>query len=64
MAYGLNRRLFLENGPAVQAAAAHSRRSSKAFRAWAGLDAESRLALIEKALRTAANDSSALPIAL
>jgi hypothetical protein len=64
MAYGLNRRLFLENGPTLQAAAAHARSSSDAFRAWASLDAERRLALIEKTLRQAANDSNALPIAL
>jgi hypothetical protein len=64
MAYGLNPRLFVENGPAIHAAAAHSRSSSDAFRAWAGLDAEHRLELIEKALKEAANDSSELPIAL
>ena len=64
MAYGLNPRLFVENGPAIQAAAAHSRSSSDAYRAWAGLDADRRLALIEKALRSAANDSSELPVAL
>lgn len=62
--YGLNPRLFLENGPAVQAAAAHSRSHSDAYRAWAGLDAEHRLELIEKALHHAANDSAELPIAL
>ena len=64
MAYGLNPSLFIENGPAIQAAAAHARSSSDAFRAWAGLDAEHRLEMIEKALRKAANDSSALPIAI
>ena len=64
MAYGLNPRLFLENGPANQAAAVHSRSSTKAFRAWSGLDAEHRLALVERALRPAANDSVGLPIAL
>ena len=62
--YGLNPRLFLENGPAIQAAAAHSRSSSDAYRAWAGLDAEHRLELVEKALHPAANDSAHLPIAL
>jgi len=62
--YGLNPRLFLENGPAIQAAAAHSRSSSDAYRAWAGLDPEHRLKLIEQALRPAANDSTHLPIAL
>ena len=64
MAYGLNPRLFLENGPAIQAAAAHARSSSDAYRAWAGLDAEHRLELIEKALGKAANDSEELPLAL
>ena len=64
MAYGLDPGLFLENGPAVQAAAAHARSSSGAYRAWIGLDPERRLALVEKALRSAANDSSHLPLAL
>lgn len=64
MAYGLNPRLFVENGPAIQAAAAHARSSSDAYRAWAGLDADRRLALVEKALHPAANDSAQLPIAL
>ena len=64
MAYGLNPSLFLENGPAVQAAAAHARSHSDAYRAWVGLDAERRLALVEKALRSAANDISELPLAL
>lgn len=64
MAYGLNPRLFVENGPAIQAAAAHARRSSDAYRAWAGLDADRRLALVETALRPVANDIGKLPIAL
>jgi hypothetical protein len=64
MAYGLNSRLFLENGPAIQAAAAHARSSSSAFRAWSGLDPNRRLALVEKTLGRAANDSADLPIAL
>jgi hypothetical protein len=64
MAYGLDPRLFLENGPAIQAAAVHSRSSSHAFRAWSGLNSEGRLALVERALRPAANDSVDLPIAL
>ena len=51
MTYGLNPRLFLENGPAIQAAAAHARSSSDAYRAWVGLDAEHRLELVEQALR-------------
>ena len=64
MAYGLDSRLFLENGPAIQAAAVHARSSSNAFRAWSGLDADHRLALVERALHPAANDSVDLPIAL
>jgi hypothetical protein len=64
MAYGLDPRLFLENGPANQSAAAHSRSSSNSYRAWAGLDAEGRFELIEKALRNAANDRIGMPIAL
>lgn len=66
MAYGLNPRLFIENGPAIRAAQAHALSSSDAFRAWGGLDADKRLALIEKALHTAANDDGGddFPIAL
>jgi hypothetical protein len=64
MAYGLDPRLFLENGPANQAAAAHARSSTKAYRAWSGLDPDHRIALIERALRPAANDSAGLLIAL
>ena len=65
MAYGLNPRLFLENGPAIRAAEARESRSSDAFRAWRNLDADKRLSLIEKALRQPANDDEAdLPVAL
>ena len=64
MAYGLDPRLFLENGPANHAATVHARSSSNAFRAWSGLDADRRLALVERVLRPAANDSADLPIAL
>ncbi len=64
MTYGLNPRLFLENGPAIHAAAAHARSHSDAYRAWSGLDEEHRLELVERALHPAANDSAELPIAL
>jgi hypothetical protein len=66
MAYGLNSHLFIENGPAIHAAQAQARRSSDAFRAWGGLDADKRLALIEKALRKPANDDCGdhFPVAL
>jgi hypothetical protein len=66
MAYGLNPRLFIENGPAIRAAEALASSSSNAFRAWGGLDADKRLAIIEKALRKPANDVGGgdFPIAL
>ena len=63
MAYGLNRSLFIENGPAIRSAEALSSSSSNAFRAWSRLDAKRRLELVEKALKHA-NDRDGLPIAL
>jgi hypothetical protein len=66
MTYGLSPRLFVENGPAIRAAEAHLRSSSDTFRAWTGLDADRRLALVDKALGRPANDHGPddLPIAL
>ena len=64
MTYGLNRSLFIENGPAIQSAEALSRSSSDAFRAWTAIDADHRFKLVEKALREPANDCDGLPIAL
>jgi hypothetical protein len=64
MAYGLNPRLFIENGPTLRAAQAHALSSSDAYRAWRGLDAERRLAVVEQALRAPANDLDGFPIAL
>jgi len=65
MTYGLERRLFVENGPAVRASEARVARSSTIYRAWRELDADRRIAMIERALRPAANDSiDAYPIAL
>ena len=58
MTYGLSPQLFVENGPAVQAArSVAARRPSSGFLAWRNLDAERRLALIEDALAGAANDN-------
>ena len=63
MTYGLGTRLFIENGPAAQAAQALETRS--AARPWRALTAEGRLALIETALRPPANDLiDAYPLAL
>ncbi|WP_310467784.1 hypothetical protein [Sphingomonas sp.] len=65
MAYGLNTRLFVENGPANQAAEALSHSSSNAFRAWQSADRERRFALVQSALKTPANDvGDGFPIAL
>ena len=55
--YGLNPRLFLENGPAIQAAAAHARSSSDAYRAWAGLDAEHRTLIIGRGMKAGSTRS-------
>jgi len=64
MPYGLNPRLFVENGPAIHAGA-RARRSSVAFRAWRNLDAERRLAIVEEALRPANDEGpDGYPIAL
>ena len=63
MTYGLGTRLFIEHGPAAMAAEALESRS--AGRSWRALTAETRLALIEKALRPPANDLiDAYPLAL
>ena len=64
MAYGLNPRLFIENGPAVKAAEAQSMRSSTVYRAWRRLDEERRLAVVEIALKPANDVIDAYPLAL
>ena len=65
MAYGLNSRLFIENGAAIQAADALARSSSIPFHAWKRFVRERRLALVEKALKLPANDDcDGYPIAL
>ena len=65
MAYGLDPRLFVENGPAVTAAEAHAARSSAMFRAWRDLEPERRLDMVERALRPANDDCpDGYPIAL
>lgn len=65
MAYGLDLRLFVENGPAVTAAEAHGPRSSAIYRAWRELAPERRLDLVERALEPAnENAPDGYPIAL
>ena len=65
MAYGLNRKLFVENGPALTAADQQSPRSSTVLRAWRRLDGDRRLAVVERALRPANDDGiDGYPLAL
>jgi len=66
MAYGFEGRLFLEDGPAVHAERARYPRSTQTARVWRSLNEASRLELVEKTLKRAANDDmpDGLPIAL
>jgi hypothetical protein len=65
MAYGLDLRLFVENGPAVTAAEGHGARSSEIYRAWRKLEPQRRLDLVERALKPANDDTpDGYPIAL
>jgi hypothetical protein len=62
MPYGLSTALFVENGPAVQAAQVIETRSTA--RTWRGLTADCRLALVEHALKPANDVIDAYPLAL
>ena len=64
MAYGLNPRLFIENGPAVTAAEAQGPRASMVYRGWRGLKPEHRLAIVESALKPANDVIDGYPLAL
>lgn len=66
MAYGLEGRLLLEDGPAIHAGRADFARSARAARAWRDLSAQTRLELVERALEKPANDDmpDGLPVAL
>ena len=65
MAYGLNPRLFVENGPTVEAQRARDISSTDSFRAWRKLNIDRRFALVEGALKSPANDLlDSFPIAL
>lgn len=66
MAYAFEAGLFLENGPAIHAERARKSRSTRLARAWKSLSNESRLEIVEKALRAPANDDlpDGLPVAL
>lgn len=62
MAYGLNTRAFIEDGPSELVARADAQRSTA--RAWRVLDERRRLALIECALRPANDCFDSFPLAL
>jgi hypothetical protein len=65
MAYGPNPQSFPENGASVHAADALARSSRMAFRTWRTLDEERRLALVDTALRTPAEEmADGYPVAL
>jgi hypothetical protein len=65
MSYSLNPQLFVENGPAVQAAKVAAARPSTRFRAWRKLDSERRFSAVETALKKPANDlAGGYPLAL
>lgn len=65
MTYSLSPRLYVEDGPAVHAAHVASSRNFARFRYWRKLDADHRLAAVEKALSAPANDLiDDLPLAL
>ena len=65
MAYGIDPGLFVEDGPAIQAAKVAAARNFARFAPWRMLDSDHRFEVVEKALKTPANDCiDDFPIAL
>ena len=65
MTYSLSPGLFVENGPAEQAAVAAAARPAVRFLPWRKLPSERRLAIVEEALKFPANDViDGFPLAL
>jgi len=62
MTYGQSTRAVIENGPAEQVINVQASRSTA--RSWRALDAEGRLALIERALHPANDIIDGFPLAL
>ena len=62
MTYGLSTRAFIEDGPAAQVINLEASRTTA--RSWRALDAERRLALVERALKPANDLFDAYPLAL
>lgn len=65
MTYSLSPGLFVENGAAEQPASAAAARPAVRFLPWRKLTSECRMAAVEQALRTPANDLiDGFPLAL
>jgi hypothetical protein len=65
MAYGIDTALFVEDGPAIQAARAASARGPARFGHWRMLDFDHRFEVVQQALKAPANDRiDDYPIAL
>jgi hypothetical protein len=62
MTYGHSTSVFIEDGPAEQVINVQSSRSTA--RSWRALDADVRLAMIERALRPANDIIDGFPLAL
>lgn len=62
MIHGLSTRAFIENGPAGQTLRSQATRSDS--RGWRALEADCRLALVERALKPANDLHDAYPAAL
>jgi hypothetical protein len=62
MAYGLNTRAFIENGPVEQVAKAESTHSTA--RSWRVLSEACRIAVVDQALRAANDRIDGFPLAL
>ena len=62
MTYGLSPRVFIEDGPTAEVMKVQSAHSTA--RSWRALDADSRLAAIERALKPANDLIDAYPMAL
>lgn len=64
MAYGLERQLLVESGPAIAVAESRPERASTVYRAWRKLSAERRLAAVELRLNAPIDFADGYPLAL
>ena len=56
MTYGIDPGLFVEDGPAIQAAKVATARNPARFGRWRTLTSDHRLKVVEQALKAPAND--------